>query len=208
MELNKALSWRYATQIFDTTKKVSDVDLQKILTAGNLMPTSFGLQPFRIITISDTVKAKLFEATWGQKHMVENSNLIVIAIRTDIDVEMIAEYAARIEKTRGMPEGGADRFKAAMVNDLTHRSAEARISWATNQAYIALGGMIAAASLLGVDNHAAEGFIPDQYDAMLGLKEKNLHPVVLLALGYRAESDTWQNFAKVRVASGEMIIKY
>ena len=93
-----------------------------------------------------------------------------------------------------------------MVDDLTNRPPEARAVWATKQAYLALGGMIAAASLLGIDNHAAEGFAPEQYDAILGLAEKKLHAVVLLALGYRAKDDEWQHYAKVRVPPKGMVI--
>ncbi len=35
------LNWRYATKKFDANKKVSDTDLEKILEAIRLTPTSF-----------------------------------------------------------------------------------------------------------------------------------------------------------------------
>lgn len=35
------LNWRYATKKFDTSRKVSDEDLEKILEAIRLTPTSF-----------------------------------------------------------------------------------------------------------------------------------------------------------------------
>lgn len=203
-----ALKWRYATKQFDTSRKVSEDDIAAILEAGNLMPTSYGLQPFRIISITDeALKAKLLAASYGQKHLVENSHLIVVATRTDIDEAMIAEYAARIETTRGLPTGTVDDYKAMMVGDLINRTGEARAQWAAKQAYLALGGMIVEASVRGVDNTAAEGFVPDQYDEILGLSEKNLHATVVIALGYRAESDQSQHYTKVRIAPNDMYIK-
>jgi len=93
-----------------------------------------------------------------------------------------------------------------MINDLTNRSKEAVEAWTAKQAYLALGGMIVEASARGIDNHAAEGFMPDTYDEILELKEKNLHAVVVLALGYRAADDQSQHYPKVRVASDEMIV--
>jgi len=47
--------------------------------------------------------------------------------------------------------------------------------------------MIETASLLGIDNGPMEGFDPAAVDELLGLKEKNLKSLTMLALGYRAE---------------------
>ncbi len=46
MSFLENLNWRYATKKFDTEKKVSDSDLEKIVEAIRLTPTSFGLQPY------------------------------------------------------------------------------------------------------------------------------------------------------------------
>lgn len=206
--LNQALSWRYATNQFDVTKKVSEENLTSILEAGNLMPTAYGLQPFRLIVIADqAVKESLIEHSYGQKHIAENSHLIVLAARTDIDEAMIAEYTARIEAVRNLPVGTTDGFKSMMVGDLTNRSEDARLVWAQKQSYIALGGMMAAASLLEVDNHALEGFNAAAYNEVLGLTALNLTATTLLALGYRDDADASQHYAKVRLTLETLVIK-
>ncbi len=207
--LPEALAWRYATNQFDTEKSVPEVEIASILEAGNLMPTAYGLQPFRFIVISDkATKESLVPHSYGQRHVAENSHLVVIAARTDIDEAMITEYTTRIESTRGLPAGAVDAFKAMMVGDLTNRTPQERLVWAQKQAYIALGGMMAAASLLTVDNHALEGFDPLAYNTVLGLTEKNLHATVLLALGYRSPDDAWQTYKKVRLAPQTLVISH
>lgn len=206
--LREALEWRYATNLFDTTKEVSENDLTYILESTNLMPTSFGLQPFRIIVIRDSAtKEKLVEHSWDQRHVADNSHLVVLAARTDTDESMISEYTARIEATRGLPTGATDGFKNMMIGSLTKRSAEDRLVWAQKQTYIALGGMIAAASERGIDNHALEGFDPQKYNEILGLTEKNLHATVILALGYRSAEDAGQHYKKVRLNIETLIKK-
>ncbi len=65
---------------------------------------------------------------------------------------------------------------------------------------------MAAASLMEIDNHALEGFNPAAFDEVLGLKEKNLTAGVLLALGYRSETDEWQHYAKVRRDIDQIVI--
>jgi nitroreductase / dihydropteridine reductase len=206
--LTDALAWRYATNEFDTSKEVSATDLEAILNAGNLMPTAYGLQPFRFIVITDkALKEKLVAHSYGQKHVADNSHLVVLAARTDIDEAMISEYTARIEATRNLAAGTTDGFKGMMVGALTGLTPEARLVWAQKQAYIALGGMMAEASLLSVDNHALEGFDPSAYNEVLGLDAQNLSATVLLALGYRSENDANQHYTKVRRTMEDLVVK-
>lgn len=202
------LKWRYATAKFDTNKQLPETDLEFILEAGNLAATAYGLQPFNIVVVTDEAKKQaLVEHAYGQPHVAENSALIVIAAKTDLDEKYIAEYTKLIETTRGMPEGSADGYKEVMVGDLTNRTPEARLVWAQLQAYIALGTMMAAASEIKVDNHAMSGFDPSKFNEVLGLAEYNLHSTVLLALGYRSDADETQHRAKVRKALTDLVIR-
>lgn len=45
MSLIEAFNWRYATKKFDSTKKLDDETVEKIIEATRLAPTSSGLQP-------------------------------------------------------------------------------------------------------------------------------------------------------------------
>lgn len=206
--LNQALSWRYATNQFDPNKKVSNADLATILEAGNLMPTAYGLQPFQFIVLADAEqKEPLVEHAYGQRHVADNSHLVVLAARTDVDEKMISEYMSRMEAVRNLPAETVEKYKNIIAGDLTNRSEEARVVWAQKQTYLALGGMMAAASMLGVDNHALEGFNSAAFNKVLGLTERNLTATTLLALGYRADSDPYQHYAKVRRATDDIVIK-
>ena len=51
MSLIADLKWRHAVKAYDSSKKVSQEDLDKILEAARLAPTSSGLQPFRVILV-------------------------------------------------------------------------------------------------------------------------------------------------------------
>ncbi len=202
------LKWRYATQKFDTSKQLPEAELQQILEAGNLAASSYGLQPFTMVLVENQeVRNSLIEPAYGQPHVAKNSLLIVLAARTDIDEAYISEFTARIETTRGLPAGNVDGYKDVMVNDLTNRTPEARLHWAKEQAYIALGTMMAAASELRIDNHAMTGFSIEKFNEILGLKEKNLDATVVLALGYRAQDDDWQHYAKVRKDLKDMVVR-
>ncbi len=202
------LKWRYATQKFDTTKEIPAADLETILEAGNLAATAYGLQPLQMVVVTDSEKKQaLVNSAYGQAHVADNSALIVLAARTDIDEAYITEYTNRIEATRGLAAGTTDGYKTMMVNDLTNRTGEALLTWAQKQAYIVLGTLMAAASELRIDNHALEGFNPSECNEILGLEAHNLHATVILALGYRSEADDTQHWAKVRKPISDIVVR-
>lgn len=208
MSIIENLQWRYATKAFDPSKQVSEDDLNYILEAGRLAATSFGLQPFQIVVVTDEAKKQaLVPHAWNQQHVGTNSALIVLAARTDVDETMIAEYTARIETTRGLPTGAVDGYKDMMVGSLTTRSAGERLIWAQKQCYIALGTMMLAAAERGVDHCPMEGFNGDAFDEVLGLTAHNLHATVILPIGYRSTEDATQHYAKVRKSMDAMVVR-
>jgi nitroreductase len=79
------LSWRYATKKFDTSRKVSDGDLDSIIEAIRMTPTSFGMMPyhFYIVTNPD-ILSQIQPVAWNQPQITTCSHLIVFAARSDL----------------------------------------------------------------------------------------------------------------------------
>ncbi len=208
MSIIENLQWRYATQQFDTSKEISPSDLETILSAGNLAATAYGLQPFALVVVKDqAVRDSLVEHAYGQEHFAKNSVLIILAARTDIDEAYIHEFVTRTETTRQLPAGTLAGFEATMTGDLLNRTPEARLAWSKEQAFIALGTMMVAASELHIDNHAMTGFSVEKFNELLHLDQKHLHATVALALGYRHPDDAWQHYAKVRKPLPDMVVE-
>lgn len=202
------LNWRYATKGFDTSKELSTADLDYILEAGRLSASSYGLQPFKIVVVTgEAKKQELMGHAYGQAHVGANSALIVLAARTDVDEAMIADYTTRIEAIRGLPAGVTDGYKDMMVGHLTNLPIEVRTTWAQKQAYIALGSMMVAAAEKMVDGCPMEGFSAEGFDEVLGLTAHNLTASVIFPVGYRAEADATQHYAKVRRTADDMIMR-
>lgn len=202
------LEWRYATKVFNTSKELTTADIDFVLQAGNLAATSYGLQPFSFVVVENTnKKQELIEHAYGQQQVCHNGALIVLAVHTDIDANYITEYTNRIEKIRNLPLGSASGYKDLMIGDLTNRTPEARLSWSQKQAYIALGTMMAAASEREIDNAGLEGFDSAKFNELLGLDALQLNASVLLVLGYRAETDATQHYAKVRKNIKDIVVR-
>jgi len=208
MTTKESLQWRYATKKFDTNKTLPAADLDYILECGNLAATSFGLQPFGVVVVTDEAKKQaLMEAAYSQEHVGTNSTLLVVCARTDVDTAFIAEYTDRIEQTRGLAAGSVDGYKDMMVGALTSQSADQVLAWAQKQSYIVLGTMMAAAAEKMVDGCPMEGFDPAAFNEILGLADHNLHATTLLAVGYRSDADETQHYAKVRKDMADVVVR-
>ncbi|MDM8173113.1 MULTISPECIES: nitroreductase family protein [Olivibacter] len=199
MELINHLKWRYATKKY-STEKVSEEKINQILEAINLTASSCGIQPYRVLVVSNPeIRAKLGAGSFNGQ-IVNSSHLLVFAAFNEISTTYIEEYIKMAEKQRNLPEGGMANFTEKLVNYFSANTAEANAVWASKQAYIGLGTALLAAAELKIDSTPMEGFDAAQFDEVLGLKEKGLHTAVILSLGYRdAENDYLVDMPKVRL---------
>ncbi|MCK0191308.1 NAD(P)H-dependent oxidoreductase [Arenibacter sp. F20364] len=193
------LNWRYATKKFDTTKKVSEKDLENLLEATSLSASSYGLQPYEILVVKDSeVRAKLQPAAWGQSQITEASHLIVLANQSTFGEELVDDYLNNVSETRGIPENDLQGYADFMKSKLMPLSESAKATWTARQTYIALGNLLSAAADLKIDTCPMEGFDSAQFNEILGLTEKGLNAAVLVAVGYRSKEDKTQHYKKVR----------
>ncbi len=198
MSLKDSLSWRYATKRM-TGGKVPQEKVDKILEAIRLAPTSFGLQPFKVIVIEDEkLREEIFNTACQQPQIKEASHVLVFAANKKVTAEQVQEYMELIATTRGIPVESLDGFKA-MFDGIVAGTAEHNFVWTARQAYLAFGVGIVAAALEQVDATPMEGFNPQAMDKILGLEEQNLGSTTILTLGYRDEAnDSLVKAAKVR----------
>lgn len=184
------LNWRYATKKFDTARKVSDADLEKILEAIRLAPTSFGLQPYRVWVVTNPeIKEKIQAAAWGQPQITTSSHLLVFTARTDL-AENKEEFFTLISggnpEIRAALKGYEDMVDGFVAGKPTPESV---LPWSAKQAYIAHGFALAACAELEIDSCAMEGFDPVAVGEILGLPTSE-QAVVMLPIGYRDASET------------------
>jgi nitroreductase / dihydropteridine reductase len=175
------LQWRRAAKTFDTSQPAPDIE--PIVRSINEAPSSFGLQPYKVIVVTDpALKQSLRSLSYDQPQTTECSHLLVFCYDTDV--------SARIDTFRDMVDLSdnepiicmARNFVRSMHDDELH-------SWARAQTYIALGFALAAAAERKISSCPMEGFLSDAYKETLRLPD-NLRPCVLLAVGPEATPQT------------------
>ena len=206
-QLLKALEWRYATKVFDATKKIP-ADVWKTLEqALVLTPTSYGLQPYKFLVISDPAKrVELLPHSWGQKQVVNASHFIVFTARTEMKEADVDRFIKRTTDVRKLPDGAFNPYRDMMMGDIVN-GPRGKIAheWATRQAYIALGNLMTCAAVLGVDACPMEGLVPAEYDQVLNLNGSGFKTVVACALGYRATGDKYASLTKMRFETKDLV---
>jgi nitroreductase/dihydropteridine reductase len=208
MSTIEALNWRYATKKMNG-QKVPEHAVSQIIKAAHLAPTSSGLQPFKIIVITNqALKEKIATVANNQSQIADCSHLLVFAAWDNYTVENIKAVFAHANAERGLPPSTTADYENFLINAYTARSAEENFHHAAKQAYIAFGLAIAEAAMLEVDTTPMEGFDAAKLDELLGLPALHLRSTTLLPLGYRAESGDWLvNLKKVRTPLSDFLIE-
>ncbi|MEC3881739.1 NAD(P)H-dependent oxidoreductase [Parapedobacter sp. 10938] len=200
MQLLEALNWRYATKKMNG-EPVPQEKVEQILEAAQLAPTSSGLQPFKIIVITNPeLKAKIHPIAFNQNQIIDGSHLLVFAAWDNYTAKRIEDVFAHIAAERSVPASTFDDYCNRLKGTYLNRPAELNFEHAARQAYIAFGTAIAAAAELQVDATPMEGFDNAALDDLLGLSQQGLKSVTLLPLGFRDTENDWLvNQKKVRM---------
>ena len=201
------LRWRYATKQFDPARKISAADWCTLEESLVLTPSSFGLQPWRFIVVTNpAMKEKLVPASWDQRQVAEASHVVVFAIKKNLGPADVDRHLTRMAEVRGVGTDSLKGFRDMLLGFLAQPTDQfSADAWATRQIYIALGNFLTSAALLGIDTCPMEGIEPPRYDEILGLAAQGYRTVVVAAAGYRAGTDKYAALPKVRFATEEII---
>lgn len=206
MNIHEALDWRYAVREFSPEKLNGHV-VETLVDAARKSASSYGLQPYKILVIeSKAVRRDLLAYSFGQQKVLDCSHLIVFAAHADIGDHTVDRYVAQLVKTRGVPAEDISGYVKHMKQALAAKSRWEKQAWAHQQAYIALGTILAAAASMRVDSCPMTGFDHRAYDDVLGLAELELESSAIVALGYRSARDRSSGLPKVRFDYDDLVI--
>ncbi len=201
------LNWRYATKKFDATRKITPELWATLEQALILTPSSFGLQPWKFIVITDAaVKHNLVSLSWNQTQPTGCSHFVVFATRKALGEKDVDHFLERVIATRGGSKDALKSYRDMMTGFAGKAAKEGWLrEWAIRQVYIALGNFMTSAAVLGVDTCPMEGIEPANYDKIIGLEGTEFETVVACAAGFRSADDKYAQLAKVRFPASEVV---
>lgn len=181
-----AMERRYACKRFDPTKKITPQDLNLIVEAGRLSPSSFGLEPWHFfVSREQVVLNRLYEACFTQENIRTCGALITIAVRTAPAYHPESDFVrSRAERFPGGYPAFVEEYRGYWEFLKDSGTIEA---WARSQGYIAAANMMTMAASLEIDSCAIEGYKEEQVLAILELPRRDWRISLMLPLGYRDE---------------------
>ncbi|MHC5202078.1 nitroreductase family protein [Myroides sp. LJL119] len=210
MSLIEDLKWRFATKAYDPTKKINQEDLNKILQAINLAPSSSGLQQYRVVVVQDQkTKDLLTPGALNPECMKDCSAILVFAAWDKYTDHAIDQVYDQTTDAKNLPRGRFNSYTDGLKKELATWEVQQQIDHAAKQAYIGLGLAIAQAAELRIDSTPAEGFDPQVIDKVLDLPAKGLRSTVLLYLGYKDPEKDWNSqLPKFRIGVEQLVVDY
>ena len=199
---------RYTTKAYDANKKISTEQFERLLEVLRFAPSSINIQPWHfIIADHDAAKQKIATAlidqyAYNAPKVTDSSHTLVFCTHADITEAHLTQLLEQDDQSGRFKD---DAAKQAQKNTRIgyidyYRHAKGDITrWAENQTFIALGHLLLAAGLEGIDATPIGGFNEQLLDQALGLTEKGLIPSVIVTLGYRSEQDFNAKLPKSRL---------
>ena len=189
-----AMEFRHACKIFDETKKVSNEDMNYILEAGRKSPSSFGMEPWKFLVITnEELKAKLRPVMWDQPQITTCSHLVIVLAAIDA-VKPESGVPRRKFARRDMPQEKYDFYLNLYANHLseTLSSDQNVLAWTARQTYLALANMMTAAAIKGIDSCPIEGFEKEKVEEILNIDPTQYQLSVVCPFGYRINEQSAQ----------------
>jgi len=202
-KFSDALAFRHACKVFDETKKISDEEIRYILEAGLKSPSSFGMEAWKFLVITDeALKEKLRPFCWNQVQITSCSHLVVVLAGIESLKPQSGEPKKRFLR-RDMSDEKLEFYLNLYESHLekTLSSDENIYAWSARQTYIAAANMMTSAAFIGIDSCPIEGFEKEKVEEVLELDTSKYQLAVILPLGYRLNEQSEQ----LRLAFDEVV---
>ena len=191
---SEALAFRHACKIFDEHKKISDEEINYILEMGRISPSSFGMEGWKFLVITnEELKKKLRPACWNQVQITSCSHLVILLASID-KVKPSSGIPAKRFNRRELSEEQLSAYLELYSTHLeqTLSSNENVYHWTSKQTYLAGANMMTAAAYIGIDSCPIEGFDKKRVEEILDLDPSEYQLSMLLPFGYRKNEQSTQ----------------
>ncbi|NWG87387.1 MAG: NAD(P)H-dependent oxidoreductase [Hydrogenophilaceae bacterium] len=175
---------RYACHVFEPSRTIAASDLEFVLEAGRLSPSSFGLEHWKFMVVKSPELKQALQAACFQQTQVGTADAVIVILAKLADLHPDSPYIQKLLQR----EYPGDQLAQALANYRNFHSATDIRAWSVSQCHIAATNMMLAATAVGLDSCAIGGFLPDQVKQVLDIDPAQYEVALILPLGYCAET--------------------
>jgi nitroreductase len=180
MDVFEAIETRRAIKKFDSTYKMSQIDVKKLMEHVILAPTSYNQQNWRFVISTDQdVKEKISIAARGQAQPKDGSLVVVLCGNMD------AWKTEPLRYWKNHPSEKQETVKAALERKYDGNPQNLRDE-AVRSCGMAAQTIMLAAKQMGLDSCPMVGFEYDELANVINLPENHMI-VMMVVVGKRAQ---------------------
>ena len=209
-DILKVAQTRYTTKHYDASADLTDEEVKAVIEILRLTPSSMNVQPWHFYVFDRAaVRAQVlpYIKDFNIGRADTASHLIIMAARTDITDAYLKRVVDNERDAGRFPEGfDVDQFAAFRKQGVVNYFSgyDHGEIWVREQVHIALGFLLFAAPLMGIDATALGGIKFREFDKAFGLPEKGLKATVGISLGRRTPDDSNFFRPKARLSEEEL----
>ncbi len=190
MNVIDAIKARRSINFFDSSRKIPDEILKELIEIANLAPSSFNLQPWEVIVVTDQEKKKALRRCAFDQPKAEEASAVLIIIADPDAVESHINNVLDSWQSLGYIKPEARDNYIAIASSLygSVDSLKRKLFAVKNASLFAMTLMIAAKEF-GLDTHPMDGFDEECVKREFNIPDDKLIPM-LIAVGYLREGIT------------------
>lgn len=162
MDIIQTMKERRSINFFDLKKDVSMDKLKELLEVANLSPSSFNLQPWKVMVVREAEGKKVLRKCAFNQPKVEEASAVFIIIADPRGVEENIERVFKSWQELGYMKPEARETYTGMIQSLygEEDSLKRKLFAVKNASLFAMNIMLAAKGL-GLETHPMDGFDED-----------------------------------------------
>lgn len=163
-----AIKERRSVKHYDINHKLTDDEINQLMSLAVLSPTSFNMQNWRFVLVKDPkVKKQVRAAAWDQAQVTDSSVLIIVCADLKSWKDNPAQYWVNVPKE-------AQDFLVPAMEPFYEGKDETQRDEAMRSCGIAAQTIMLAAKSMGYDSNPMIGFDPEKVAEIIKLPENHV----------------------------------
>ena len=174
MDTFDAIKERRSVKHYDPNHKLSEDEIEQLMSLAVLSPTSFNMQNWRFVLVKDPeVRKKIRSASWDQAQVTDSSLLIVICADLKSWKKDPAQY------WKDVPKEARD-FLVPAMGMFYEGKEQLQRDEAMRSGGIAAQTIMLAAKAMGYDSNPMIGFDPEKVAELINLPEEHVITMMIV----------------------------